>query len=136
MPPSPNKKRAQSNEEPLDDLAKVIVAEEEPLDSVPINFDTYVPTHDPSLISTMPPHPPAVPGPDYSQFYLPSPPGPTVSQDEAFSRALSAMYWGGYWTAVYHVSMSLFIHSGRRTYWITVSAKYSRTRRPTECSEE
>ncbi|KAK0187784.1 hypothetical protein F5146DRAFT_1141244 [Armillaria mellea] len=27
---------------------------------------------------------------------------PTVSQDEAFQRAMSAMYWAGYWTAVYH----------------------------------
>lgn len=30
----------------------------------------------------------------------------TVSQDEAFSRALNAMYWGGYWTAVYHCQRS------------------------------
>jgi hypothetical protein len=33
-----------------------------------------------------------------------------VSQDEAFDRALSAMYWGGYWTAVYHVCFSLSPH--------------------------
>ena len=33
-----------------------------------------------------------------------------VSQDEAFSRALNAMYWGGYWTAMYHVRRySLFL---------------------------
>ena len=30
-----------------------------------------------------------------------------VSQDEAFSRAMTAMYWSGYWTAVYHVSRCL-----------------------------
>ena len=29
--------------------------------------------------------------------------GRIVSQDEAFSRAMNAMYWGGYWTAMYHV---------------------------------
>ncbi|KAK0487734.1 hypothetical protein IW261DRAFT_1558783 [Armillaria novae-zelandiae] len=27
---------------------------------------------------------------------------PLVSRDEAFERATSAMYWAGYWTAVYH----------------------------------
>jgi hypothetical protein len=34
-----------------------------------------------------------------------------INQDEAFSRALSAMYWGGYWTAMYHVRnfSSLFV---------------------------
>lgn len=51
------------------------------------------------------PQPPNVPGPDYSAHYLASPPGPVVSRDEAFSRALGAMYWGGYWTAVYHVRL-------------------------------
>lgn len=30
--------------------------------------------------------------------------GAGVSADEAFSRALSAMYWSGYWAATYHVS--------------------------------
>ena len=32
--------------------------------------------------------------------------GKGVGQDEAFSRAMNAMYWTGYWTAVYHVSRS------------------------------
>jgi len=63
-------------------------------DSKPFNFDTYVPNHDPSLSANS--------GPDYAQYYLPNVSGATVSQDEAFERALSAMYWGGYWTAVYH----------------------------------
>ncbi|KAG7445685.1 uncharacterized protein BT62DRAFT_932846 [Guyanagaster necrorhizus] len=48
-----------------------------PEDSKPLNFDTFVPSHDSSL----------------SGF---------VSQDEALERAMSAMYWAGYWTAVYH----------------------------------
>ena len=26
-----------------------------------------------------------------------------ASQDDAFSRAMTAMYWSGYWTAVFHV---------------------------------
>jgi hypothetical protein len=36
---------------------------------------------------------------------------PMVSQDEAFSRALNAMYWGGYWTAVYHVRRFMLTYS-------------------------
>jgi len=43
----------------------------------------------------------APPGLDPSQT-TPADASATVSQDEAFSRALNAMYWGGYWTAVYH----------------------------------
>lgn len=76
-------------------------------DSQPQNFDTFVPSHDPSLNLPIPPGPGALPGPDYSAHYLPHPPGPMVSQDEAFTRALGAMYWGGYWTAMYHVSFLL-----------------------------
>lgn len=79
-----------------------------PDDSQPLNFATFVPTHDPSLEFPSPPHPPAISGPDYTSHHLPNPPGPIVSQDEAFTRALGAMYWGGYWTAVYHVSRTLF----------------------------
>ncbi|KAI0960902.1 hypothetical protein AcV7_000153 [Taiwanofungus camphoratus] len=71
------------------------------INSAPLNFDTFVPTHDPSLISAVPPQA-AAPGQDYTAYSLPNPPGSIVSQDEAFSRALAAMYWGGYWTAIYH----------------------------------
>jgi len=76
--------------------------------SHPLNFDTFIPTHDPSLAL---PAPPYLHGqvPDYSGYSLPEPPGPMVSQDEAFTRAMSAMYWAGYYSAVYHVSLSLFI---------------------------
>lgn len=42
----------------------------------------------------------------YSQM-LPELSGSNVNADEAFSRALGAMYWGGYWTAMYHVSLGL-----------------------------
>jgi len=69
--------------------------------SHPLNFDTFIPTHDPSLAL---PAPPYLHGqvPDYSGYSLPEPPGPMVSQDEAFTRAMSAMYWAGYYSAVYH----------------------------------
>ena len=70
-------------------------------DSQPINFDTFVPTHDPSLDHLSSLAPPM----DYAQD---TPGVPMVSQDEAFSRALNAMYWGGYWTAIYHVRILHF----------------------------
>jgi hypothetical protein len=75
-------------------------------DSRPINFDTFLPTHDASLASgnlqTMP-----IPGPDYSSQVLLDPSRIMVTQDEAFNRALGATYWSGYWTAIYHVCRSL-----------------------------
>ncbi|KZT24693.1 hypothetical protein NEOLEDRAFT_1134746 [Neolentinus lepideus HHB14362 ss-1] len=55
-------------------------------DSQPLNFDTYVPEHDPTL--SQPGYAAALQG--------------MVSQDEAFTRAVEASYWSGYWTAVYH----------------------------------
>ncbi|KAF9055321.1 hypothetical protein BDZ89DRAFT_1107112 [Hymenopellis radicata] len=75
--------------------------------SQPLDFDTFVPSHNPSLDLPLPPAPPAVPGPDYASHFLPEPEGPMVSADEAFSRALGAMYWGGYWTAMYHCQRRL-----------------------------
>ncbi|KAF5361695.1 hypothetical protein D9758_007340 [Tetrapyrgos nigripes] len=74
-------------------------------DSQPIDFNTFVPSHNPELDLPVPEQTPAIPGPDFSAFYsnmLPELSEPMVSQDEAFTRALGAMYWGGYWTAVYH----------------------------------
>ncbi|KZT68448.1 hypothetical protein DAEQUDRAFT_757525 [Daedalea quercina L-15889] len=68
--------------------------------STPHNFDTFVPTHDPSLSVAQ-----VAVGTDYASYALPEP-GAMVSQDEAFSRALNAMYWSGYWTAVYHYHRS------------------------------
>ncbi|KAJ7058839.1 hypothetical protein C8F01DRAFT_1147360 [Mycena amicta] len=70
-------------------------------DSRPIDFATFVPTYDASL---------ALPVPDETGGYSLTVPGPSMpSQDEAFQRALGAMYWGGYWTAVYHVCAVLFV---------------------------
>jgi len=79
----------------------VIPAVSENGDSQPINFDTFIPTHNPSLdhhLSSL------APPMDYAQD---TPGAPMVSQDEAFSRALNAMYWGGYWTAMYHCQRNL-----------------------------
>lgn len=78
-------------------------------DSQPINFDTFVPLHDPSL---GPASHDASGAFDFNaampQPFLPDSSVPMASQDEAFSRAMSAMYWSGYWTAVYHVRLPLF----------------------------
>ncbi|KAK7041795.1 hypothetical protein VNI00_009084 [Paramarasmius palmivorus] len=74
--------------------------EDEEGDSQPIDFETFVPTHDPGAFEA----PSNTNGVNYSTWStaLPDPPGSMVSQDEAFNRALGAMYWSGYWTAVYH----------------------------------
>ncbi|KAI0770969.1 hypothetical protein BD413DRAFT_476776 [Trametes elegans] len=66
-------------------------------DSAPLNFDTFVPTHDPSLAAAGPSHA----GSAASALAVGAE-AATASQDEAFSRAMTAMYWSGYWTAVYH----------------------------------
>ncbi|KAF8174756.1 hypothetical protein BJ912DRAFT_989710 [Pholiota molesta] len=67
-------------------------------DSKPLNFDTFVPSHDPSLENPVP----------MTENYVPDTlTGAMVSQDEAFQRALSAMYWGGYWTAMYHAQRQM-----------------------------
>ncbi|KAI0668710.1 hypothetical protein C8Q78DRAFT_1045627 [Trametes maxima] len=69
-------------------------------DSIPLNFDTYVPTHDPSLAAAGS----ALVGPAAggAEGLGAGAEMAMVSQDEAFSRAMTAMYWSGYWTAVYH----------------------------------
>ncbi|KAJ7223191.1 hypothetical protein GGX14DRAFT_351940 [Mycena pura] len=94
VPPSkPPKKKIKT----ADATAGAGVDMEEEGDSNPIDFATFVPTHDASLA------PPARAGdaPSYDFGALPSG-ALTASQDEAFERALNATYWGGYWTAVYH----------------------------------
>ncbi|EPQ61190.1 hypothetical protein GLOTRDRAFT_109348 [Gloeophyllum trabeum ATCC 11539] len=73
-PSSPNK-RTKTKTAPADD-------------SQPLNFENFVPNHDPSLAANGA-------GPTYAS------PG-IVGQDEAFTRAVEASYWSGYWTAVYH----------------------------------
>jgi hypothetical protein len=65
--------------------------------SHPLDFATFVPSHDPSLPQHSQP-------PAFEAYATPPAPGEHVRRDEAFNRALGAMYWAGYWTAVYHVS--------------------------------
>ncbi|RPD59373.1 hypothetical protein L226DRAFT_615888 [Lentinus tigrinus ALCF2SS1-7] len=73
--------------------------------STPLNFDTFVPSHDPSLAAaaTVAAGPlMAVPTMDGMSGVGTGSEMAMVSQDEAFSRAMTAMYWSGYWTAIYH----------------------------------
>lgn len=69
--------------------------------SQPLDFDTFLPSHNPALGVTHPL------GPKIPPQVLLNVSKPVVSQDEAFTRALGAMYWSGYWTAMYHVSPTL-----------------------------
>jgi len=68
--------------------------------SRPLDFETFVPNHDPSL---------AQPSQAAYETHGISPASGErehVGRDEAFNRMLGAMYWAGYWTAVYHVSLT------------------------------
>ncbi|KAF7319764.1 Dolichol-phosphate mannosyltransferase subunit 1 [Mycena kentingensis (nom. inval.)] len=71
-------------------------------DSQPLDFETFVPTYDASLALPAADDPSA----PASGYALPTPGPGMPGQDEAFQRALGAMYWGGYWTAVYHCQRS------------------------------
>lgn len=89
VPPDPSKLKKST--EVVQELG---VTQPDPENSRPLNFETFVPNHDPSLSQ---PSQPA-----YDTYGIPPAPGEHVSRDEAFNRALGAMYWTGYWTAVYH----------------------------------
>ena len=101
VPPEPAKKKAQKAKNTAGAGAGVGVNGVDAGDSAPLNFDTFVPTHDPSLAAAAAGG--ALPSMDGAGAEMAN-----VGQDEAFSRAMAAMYWSGYWTAVYHVS-SLFL---------------------------
>ncbi|EIW86266.1 hypothetical protein CONPUDRAFT_148361 [Coniophora puteana RWD-64-598 SS2] len=91
VPPDPEKikaRQAKVNAAPIPTV-------EAETDSQPIDFNTFVPTHDPSL-GFPAPAPPMQNGQAQASFNTP------ISRDEAFNRALNAMYWTGYWTAIYH----------------------------------
>jgi hypothetical protein len=91
VPPDPSKLKKSTEA-----VQEVGVTQPDSENSRPLDFETFVPNHDPSLAQ---PSQPA-----YETYGIPPAPGEHVSRDEAFNRALGAMYWTGYWTAVYHVS--------------------------------
>jgi len=76
--------------------------QDDPENSRPLNFDTFVPRHDPSL---------ARGEPSVGHFVgampngsIPPPPIPIggLSSEDAFQNAMGAWYWAGYWTGIYH----------------------------------
>lgn len=105
VPPSSSEPVKGDSTSPTTNGSREVKAE----DSTPLNFDTFVPTHDPTLAAGS--QASQVPGQSngYPQSYLPAQGsnGTLASRDEAFEKALNAMYWTGYWTAVYHVRISL-----------------------------
>ena len=70
--------------------------------SQPIDFASFVPTHDASLSAALDMAEQQVPGLAHTS-QLP------ISQDKAFERAVQTSYWSGYWTAIYHVGLVLFL---------------------------
>lgn len=92
IPPDPSKLKAASTEA----VQESGVTQSDLENSHPLDFETFVPNHDPSLAQ---PSQAA-----FETYAIPPASGEHVSRDEAFNRALSATYWAGYWTAVYHVS--------------------------------
>ncbi|KAG9310290.1 hypothetical protein JVU11DRAFT_9408 [Chiua virens] len=81
--------------------ATTSTADVEP-DTAPLDFHTFVPTHDPSLAVPIDTAAKSIPNTASAPFCVPPPSTTMVSRDEAFNNALTAMYWSGYWTAVYH----------------------------------
>ncbi|KAF8503942.1 hypothetical protein BU17DRAFT_58419 [Hysterangium stoloniferum] len=85
--------------------------QEDPENSRPLNFDTFVPRHDPSLTRGEPSIGPSVGAMPNGIFPPPPIPVGGVSTEDAFQNAMGAWYWAGYWTGVYHVSISLHLRS-------------------------
>jgi hypothetical protein len=81
--------------------------EGEEADSQPLDFDTFVPSYNP-----LPFLPQTTARVDYTSHLREAHSGMIVDQDEAFSRALGAMYWSGYWTAMYNVCFLFPPHWG------------------------
>ena len=75
----------------------------------PIDFESFVPAHDPSLpvqglALDIASNQPALPN-------LPTPNLANTTRNEAFQKAAQSWYWAGYWTAIYHVSLTYYQES-------------------------
>ncbi|CUA73655.1 hypothetical protein RSOLAG22IIIB_01189 [Rhizoctonia solani] len=64
-------------------------------DSAPIDFNTFVPSHDPTLGVAQTPGTGLQPPTNTYDFTK-------LTKDEIFEKAVSASYWAGYWAAMYH----------------------------------
>ncbi|KAI0301899.1 transcriptional repressor TCF25-domain-containing protein [Multifurca ochricompacta] len=97
VPPNPSelkKSKSAKKSKSVEVAREPHIAQQDPENSLPLDFDTFVPNHDPSLLQAS--------QSTFETQNVPLAPGEHVSRDEAFNRALGAMYWTGYWTAVYH----------------------------------
>ncbi|KAF4572444.1 SMN family protein [Pleurotus pulmonarius] len=102
IPPDPQKSKQKSAINGTDTAAQLDASRaDDNENSKPMDFDAFIPTHDPSL-GLPNGNIPSMDDPMNQGIIAPS--GPLVSPDEAFSKALGAMYWAGYWTAAYHYS--------------------------------
>lgn len=100
IPPSPSQLKKSKIQAGLAPSTSANTEQDMDRDSKPLDFNTFVPDHDPTLTVPAP-----MQIPDYGSYNISEANGPMVSQDEAFSRAMQAMYWAGYYSAVYHVSL-------------------------------
>jgi hypothetical protein len=84
-------------------------AEEGVNDSTPLDFATFVPTHDPSLAMPSGPSAPSL-GATPSSFWPPFMGNntPRVSRDQALQHWMSSMYWAGFYAAAFYVSIVLY----------------------------
>ena len=81
----------------------------DPDNSHPVNFDTFIPRHDPSLCDAKHGTDENLGNDATGAWRGIVPPAASdmstqVTSNEAFERAMGAWYWAGYWTGVYHVS--------------------------------
>lgn len=116
VPPDPSKKRDVQSSTALAASSSALLNGEEG-DSKPLNFDTFVPTHNPSLEAID------------DEDLRPPPPGGNATADEAFQKALESTYWAGYWTAVYHVGIFVVDSCQALTDMLAVSTAFGRTYR-------
>lgn len=121
-PPSSSKSKTKAGASGLPNGTRTSEAE----DSAPLDFDTFVPTHDPSLAVGA-----TAPSQQSYGAWAQSIAGASdelVDQDEAFQRALNAMYWSGYYTAVYHVRLPVFLSPSELCSWLKRSITVSTPR--------
>ena len=103
--PKPEENDAEDENDEEDEEGEVDADEngDQDPDSIPVDFDSFVPTHDPTLGQETTSGT-AVYGP-FAPIALTTatPDVSSLTKDEIFERAVSASYWAGYWTAMYHV---------------------------------
>ncbi|QRV91623.1 hypothetical protein RhiJN_19641 [Ceratobasidium sp. AG-Ba] len=111
QPPEPQENDEEEEGEAEDDDVdaegnELEEGEEAEADSAPIDFNTFVPSHDPTLGTDSATKAVAPTVGPYAPTALSTavPDLTALTRDEIFEKAVSASYWAGYWTAMYHAS--------------------------------